>query len=59
MEDGIACPDVGEEGVSKPLALMGSLHKTRNVNNIQKRWDFTEKWQITKHYYLIFPANIT
>jgi len=43
MEDGIACPDVGEEGVSKPLALMGSLHKTRNVNNIQKRWDFTEK----------------
>ena len=42
MEDGITGFDVGEEGVSQTLALVGPLHQTSYVHHIQERRHLAE-----------------
>lgn len=40
VEDAVAGADVGQEGVSQALALVGAFHQASDVNDIEECWHF-------------------
>lgn len=46
VEDAITGADMGQEGVSQPLARMGIFHQASNVNNIKECWDFAANQEV-------------
>ncbi len=51
VEHGVACPDVGEEGVAEALALGGALHQPGDVGHVQEGGDLAaNKQKIVKNH---------
>ena len=58
MEDAITGTDVGEEGVSKSLSFVSSLHQTSNVRNVEKSWNLAKKDKTARQGGIISQTEI-
>lgn len=46
MEDAVTDTEMRQEGVSQPLARMGTFHQAGNINNIKECWDFAANQEV-------------
>lgn len=57
MKNGITGANMRQKRISQTLSLGGAFHQPRNVNNIEKRWDFTGKKLMQVSQYLSLPPT--